>query len=1017
MSYCARIWRLCTADTFPLRNIGWSPKCIAKGRRPSAGPLSLKKITTTATCRIRDKDAKPKRGGKRTTVKLRDLPQGFVAAQDAPETPTAEEPSPPSSGYPTVIQQARDNMNRFSTCVVLTRVGGFYELYFHQAEHWGSQLNLKIARKKTSAGPVPMVGFPQSQLARYLKVLVQDHGMHVAIAEEIANDPSQRVKSGGLLFDRQVKRILTPGTLIDEDFIAPNEHNYLLGICSYGSPGGPVLQNVLSPGTAQGAIASIQLSLAWIDLSSGEFLVQRTNISSLASHISRIAPREIVADERLSDIMNGKTFGLALTNVEKVAFIRTDNVTSGSDNLNSAVEDVDDVPVPAFSDGDLFCANVLVNYVQEQLPGLKLRLQPPQTFDPAQHMSIDKTTLRGLEIMKTLKDGTATGSLLHSVRKTSTRSGARLLAERLVSPSTSLAIINERLDLVQELISKPQLVDEINALLERTTDSFRLLQAIALGKGDAQDLLSLSGTIALTRQISHALERNTEPGAKLQAMLHKFSWEQPQQLAENIRNAIDEEGLMARYRVKANEAAEAATIAQEAIAAEDATDMAALHKRLASISKKSDGSQDTDEDDVTPSDEIWIMRRNAGYNLGLLHDRLAELRQEEKRLTSSLQTQLDAKSLALKFSPNLGHFVYVKGKDAKLDPSRIIPEARMAGSSKSTRSFYLPAWTSLGKSMESAKLRIRSEEQLIFKALRTDVCNNIVALRRNAGVLDELDVACSNAMLARECNLVRPVLDSSTSMHVFNGRHMTVEAGLRAQGRSFTSNDTIIGRTNSHDADPAGVDQADSKIIPYQQKSIHLITGPNMAGKSTYLRQLAIIAILAQTGSYIPASFARLGVVDAVFSRIGSADNLYQDQSTFMVEMMETAEILQNAGPRSLVVMDEVGRGTSPEDGTAVGYAVLETLRRHDVGRVLFATHFHKIVDMCQQWPEVQCSCTRVVEKQETSGASFRFDHKMRPGVNRDSHALKVAKLAGLPEETIHIAGDALKDLKQTWKL
>ena len=415
------------------------------------------------------------------------------------------------------------------------------------------------------------------------------------------------------------------------------------------------------------------------------------------------------------------------------------------------------------------------------------------------------------------------------------------------------------------------------------------------------------------------------------------------------------------------------------------------------------------------------MRRNASNPLAALHDILLELKKEKKRLAANLQEQLSAKSLLLKFTPSLGHIVYVKGKDTKSDPSKILPNARTVSSTKSTRSFYLPDWTSLGTRLESAKLRIRAEEQQIFKSLREEVCKKIVPLRNNAKILDELDVGCSSAILAEEQDLVRPILDDSTSMHIVDGRHMTVESGLKTQGRGFMPNDCLLG---SSGASQASSPLPDGNVRPgpgdYEPlKPIHLITGPNMAGKSTYLRQNALISILAQTGVYVPASYARLGLVDAVFSRIGSADNLYQDQSTFMVEMLETAEILRNAGKRSLVVMDEVGRGTSPEDGVAVGYAVLDTLRREGVGRVMFATHFHRIIDLCGGWDEVECYCTRIHEyppsdgREEAGKLSFRFDHKMRRGVNRDSHALKVARLAGIPDGTLNIAHDILTDLKR----
>jgi DNA mismatch repair ATPase MutS len=254
--------------------------------------------------------------------------------------------------------------------------------------------------------------------------------------------------------------------------------------------------------------------------------------------------------------------------------------------------------------------------------------------------------------------------------------------------------------------------------------------------------------------------------------------------------------------------------------------------------------------------------------------------------------------------------------------------------------------------------------------LRKQIVKNIVKLRNNAAVLDELDVACGFATLAMQKNWIRPILNNGTEHQIRGGRHPTVESGLIEQGKQFTSNDCVVGNT--------------SRIL--------LITGPNMGGKSTFLRQNALISILAQTGSFVPAEYAEIGLVDKIFSRVGSADNLYQDQSTFMVEMLETAEILKQATPRSFVIMDEVGRGTTPEDGIAVGFASLHHLYHVNQSRALFATHFHVLADMTRNFEKLACYCTDIAEDAD---GSFSYEHRLRLGVNRNPHALKVARLAG----------------------
>lgn len=326
--------------------------------------------------------------------------------------------------------------------------------------------------------------------------------------------------------------------------------------------------------------------------------------------------------------------------------------------------------------------------------------------------------------------------------------------------------------------------------------------------------------------------------------------------------------------------------------------------------------------------------------------------------------------MSLRWNPGVGHICHIRGvKDVRTSLLRPT-STRDTRSTKSTRSFYHPEWSTLGGKIDQTKLQIRVEEQRVFQELREQVVLQLVRLRRNAVVLDELDIACSFAVLAQEQGLVRPVLNLTTDHKIIGGRHPTVKLGLEEQGRAFISNDCFVGG----------------------KERIWLITGPNMAGKSTFLRQNALISILAQVGSFVPAEHAEIGLVDRIFTRVGSADNLFRDQSTFMVEMLETAAILNQATSRSFVIMDEIGRGTTPEDGIAVGFACLHHLYHKNQCRALFATHFHALTDMTKGFENLACFCTDVAEG---SDGSFSYVHRLRRGVNRQSHALKVARLAG----------------------
>ncbi|OJJ99480.1 hypothetical protein ASPACDRAFT_29909 [Aspergillus aculeatus ATCC 16872] len=938
-------------------------------RRPN---LCIPRATPTSI--VPHRTAKSK-----SVVKLKDLPQGALklepyedGANDGPQ-------------YPVVLQGHRNNMQRFRNCVVLTRVGGFYELYFEQAEEFAPLLNLKLAIRRTSAGPVYMAGFPFFQLDRFLKILVQDLSKYVAISEEFANDAEGKLRTGGLQFDRKVARIITPGTLIDEKFMDPSENNFLLAIYIDGSSvkeqvehdDGATKQHVL-PSTSQ------NVGLSWLDLSTGDFFTQVTTAQMLPSAIARIGAREILVDQALGDGVRQELQLLTGHDHRLMTFFPFPSKIEPMTKWGPVLE----APISAkaaasFTSEEVAAGFSLLEYIRVQLQGLNMKLQPPRRRDLDESMSIDRNSLRGLEILETARDGFGKGSLLHAVSRTSTKSGARLLRDRLTSPSTSMTVINERLDLVCTFIDDAELHRNVIDYLKRSYDAQRLVQKFTLGRGDADDLICLSRAIEASKEIRRVLMskkrkcKDTPAAQSLKSMTDRLYMNGPIILAEKILAAIDEEGLLQKQRIEDDTAAEAAMLAQEVAFSEALPgEIETLPKKVRTKSGERGGSGAADEASAV---ETWIMRRDASPALHDLHQELDRLHNEKAELTQRLRDAVGSTALSLKWTPGLGHICHVKAAKISQESLEELGVTRNVSMTKSTRSFYLPAWTELGGQMDQVKLQIRQEEQAIFETLRREVILNLVKIRRNAAVMDELDVACSFATLAHEQRLVRPTLVEGTCHKIVGGRHPTVKLGLEEQGRRFVSNDCFLG-------DP---------------DRIWLVTGPNMAGKSTFLRQNALITILAQVGSLVPADYAEMGIVDKIFSRIGAADDLFRDQSTFMVEMLETAAILKQATPRSFVIMDEVGRGTTPEDGTAVSFACLHHLHYHNRCRTLFATHFHALADMTQDFESLGRYCTDV---KETANGGFSFVHRLRKGVNRESHALKVAQLAGLPSETIELA-------------
>ncbi|KAI5289072.1 DNA mismatch repair ATPase msh1 [Ascosphaera aggregata] len=920
------------------------------------------------------------RGAKKTTRrKLKDLPQGVLQAK----VPYEEVTDVPQ--YPAVLQGARNNMLKFKDCVLLTRVGSFYEMYFEQAEEYAQVLGLRLGYKKTAVCPVPMAGFPYFHLDRYLKLFVQDLQKKVAISEEFSNDVEAKAKAGGLMFNRKVTRIITPGTLIDENFMNPYENNFLLAVQIESSP---MVMDTPEDQT-HASLADRHVGLAWLDLSTGQFYTQSTTLGSLPSISARISAREVIIDATISNQPSlGEWTTLLGVDERLVTPFRNREIGNDLSQWNESLETpLTPEQLSAFAPLEIQACNTLLGYVKEQMLGLKINLQPPMRQKFSESMIVDRNSIRGLEILKTSRDQIGKGSLLNAVRRTSTKSGARLLQDRLTSPSASLQVINERLDLVSQFVEDEHLRDIVIDHLKRNYDTQRLVQKFSLGRGDADDLISIAKSIRASKLIHSILAdyirsapaSNREALAVLQRLVDRFNLEGPELLSNNILEAIDEEWLSRKHRIEDDIAARAATLAQEvAISEGDAADLDALPKKTRSIK--------INKEDLNPYDaEAWVMRRSATPAIAMLHADLDRLREEKEELTASLREEMGVSSLNLKWTPRNGYIAHVKGSKA-IEKRLNAINARTISASRSSRSLQITSWTHLGARFDEMKCRIRAEELRIFENLREQVICNLVKLRANAAILDELDVACSFATLAWEQQMVRPIVNYSKDYKVVGGRHPTVKLGLEEAGRSFVTNDCFL----------------DGKERAW------LITGPNMAGKSTFLRQNALIVILAQVGSFVPADYAEIGIADQMFSRIGAADDLFRDQSTFMVEMLETAAIMKNATARSFVIMDEVGRGTTPEDGTAVAFSCLTYL--HDVNkcRTLFATHFHAIADMTVNFPHLGRYCTDI---REGASGSFSFDHKLRSGVNRTSHALKVARLAGLPEKALEVARAAREEL------
>ncbi|KAK0233421.1 muts domain V-domain-containing protein [Armillaria fumosa] len=884
-----------------------------------------------------------------------------------------------------LFEEVQENLSKFPHCVLLTRVGQFYESYYDQAIEVSRLLNIKLTARKWNKQFIPMCGFPLVHIDKHLKVLVQQNQRFVAMCEEF---PRYR-SSGEKDFDRRVVRVITPGTLIDESFLNQYENNYLLAInASIHVP----LDDSVEP-------QQYPIGLAWIDVSTGEFFSKNSDSESLRDDIARIGPREIVLHKDFDGrhthpifMALGEERNLISYAVPSDEFVRLSPVTSAqdasgtdekvvADDTTDVIDVTDEVLEPArrsavYTAEEGSAITLLTAYLEANLLEHMPALSYPDQDNGGNRMYMDSHTIKALEIRENITEGGTTGSLLSVIKRTVTSSGTRLLARWLCSPSTSIPEIEARQSLVEFFCSRPYFREDLVGALAKLEDASRIVQKFLLGRGDTSDLLAVHTTIETWSRLKLRIERERLLEAQeREDNFSTYEW-----------SSLD--SLMTRF-----------------------SDLDELGRRIGSAVERTDIDADEPdkpvlEDEVEEAEPAffkwrygpskWVIKPEFSETLQTLHTNLRRLLREKEDLEARLQLDYDAPSLGLRSSPGFGMHVHLAR--AKRDHRRINEDPNFVAinTTTTTRSYVYQEWSLLGSQIFETSMALLAAEKEAFETLRSEVNGHAASLRRNARIMDELDVTLAFANLATEMKFVKPTFSEETIFDVTHGRHPTVELGLLTSGKVFTP--------NSLEMNPS--------------TRLHIITGPNMAGKSTLLRQTALIAVLAQTGSFVPADSANLGIVDKLFSRVGAKDDLFHNRSTFMVEMLETAEILRRATPQSLVIMDEVGRGTTVNDGLAIAYATVHHLVTQNRCRALFATHFHELSDMLGYSEQTSLSSTfesvsfLCTDVDETEAGRFTYSYRVRPGVNRDSHGLKVALLAGMPQQALIVAGNALEILK-----
>ncbi len=798
------------------------------------------------------------------------------------------------------------------------RMGDFYELFFEDAIDASRALGITLTKRGQHMGQdIPMCGVPVHAADDYLQKLIA-LGFRVAVCEQV-EDPAEAKKRGGKsVVRRDVVRLVTPGTITEEKLLSPSESNYLMALTRIRGGAEP------------------QLALAWIDISTGVFRLAETETSRLLADILRIDPRELILpDTMFHDPELKPVFDiLGRTAVPQPAVLFDSASAEGRITRYFGVSTLDGFGT--FSRAELAAAAAAIAYVEKTQLAERPPLGLPERESGASTLFIDPATRANLELVRTLS-GDRNGSLLKAIDRTVTGGGARLLAERLMSPLTDPRLINERLDSIGFLTEEPSLCSDLRSALKHVPDMPRALSRLALDRGGPRDLWAIRQGLAAAADVARMLAAALLP--------------------EELKGALA--GLSALP--------------------------ADLEAMLA----------------ATLADELPLLKRDGGFlregaNAEL--DEVRALRDQSRRVIAGLQLQYadetGIKSLKIKHNNVLGYFIEVTAgnagpmTDSSEAKARFIHRQTMANAMRFTTTELADLESRIANAADKA-LAIELEA---FDRMVTAVVAAAEAIKAGARALSVIDVAAGLALLAEEQAYCRPVVDGSRMFAIEGGRHPVVEQALRRQaGGPFVANNCDLSPKSD------GKDGA-----------IWLLTGPNMGGKSTFLRQNALIAILAQMGSFVPAASARIGIVDRLFSRVGASDDLARGRSTFMVEMVETAAILNQATERSLVILDEIGRGTATFDGLSIAWAAVEHLHEANRCRGLFATHFHELTVLSEKLSRLSNATMRVKEWD----GDVIFLHEVGPGAADRSYGIQVARLAGLPASVVARARDVLTRLE-----
>ena len=851
---------------------------------------------------------------------------------------------------PMMAQYRRIKSELPRDALLLFRLGDFYEMFFEDAQAGAELLHLALTRRNG----VPMCGLPFHAAGGYIARILKA-GRKVAICDQMED------AQPGKLVKREVTQILSPGTHFDERMLTAERNNFLAAICPAGR----------------------RFGLAFVDLTTGEFLTTEVeDDNALRAELERLRPAEVIYPSEtaaLADLLRGNGPGAATDPIHALPVVGW--VLSAYDAWVFAPETAQFAVRDHFKVASLDgfglrerlaaagAAGAALHYLTQHLRRDVGHLTRLSFYRRADYLVLDTATLRHLEILAPLHEHQPrTASLYGALHRTVTPMGARRLRDWLSQPLAAVAPIRRRQEAVQAFVEDPAALERFRAQVVQVRDLERMLGRLSAGSGNARDLIALRVALEQLPALHGAL---LELAARCSARPPDAIRELP--IVGGNQNGAEPlpAGLVGELTAQVTEQPGLVELLARAI-----VDDPPLSLKEGGIIR--DGFD-------TALDEFRAATRGG-------KDWIARLQQDEVARTG-------IPSLKVRFNSVFGYYIEVTKANLDKVPPHYVRKQTVANGER----YITPELKEMEGRILGAEERSAKREYELFQRVREEVLARLADIQRTAAALAQFDVLAAFAETARLFNYCRPHVGDAGVLHIRDGRHPVLEQSLAEE--RFVPNDTALGSVS-----PVGDSAAAQRGTGVALPQIALITGPNMAGKSTYIRQVTLITLLAHTGSFVPAAEARIDLVDRIFTRIGASDDLARGQSTFMVEMSETANILNNATPRSLVILDEIGRGTSTFDGLSLAWSIVEHLHNQVGAKTLFATHYHELTELAARLPRLKNFNVAVREWND----QIVFLRKIVEGGTDKSYGIHVARLAGVPKEVLDRAKVILRNLEES---